>query len=128
MGSIKIKLPFPPSVNQLYGGGSRQKRFPTKKYKEWLASCPTLEPLNIDYPVKIFYTFTWPDKRKRDGGNFLKAPLDFLVNQGVLEDDNWQIVTSEIWKHMGVMPDHAGVEIEIQRVSGGTPHILPDKK
>ena len=120
---FKTRLPFPVSVNGLYGGGSGQKRFPSKKYKAWLQSCPTLEPLGIDYPVKIIYTFSWPDKRRRDLGNYTKAPLDFLVNQGVLKDDNWEIVTCEILKHDGVKKDNPGVLIEILRASDDTPCI-----
>ncbi len=110
---IKIVLPFPPSVNGLYGGGSGQKRFPSKKYKQWLHHCPTLEAINLKGPVKIYYTFYWPDKRIRDGQNYLKAPLDFLVNQGVLVDDNWNIVISETWDHIGIDKVNPRVVIEI---------------
>ncbi len=106
-------LPFPPSVNGLYGGGSGQKRFPSKRYKQWLSQCPELEALNISQPVKIVYTFYWPDKRVRDGQNFLKAPLDYLVNQHVLDDDNWSIVTSETWCHSGVDKKNGRVEVVI---------------
>jgi Holliday junction resolvase RusA-like endonuclease len=102
-----IILPFPPSVNGLYGGGSGQKRFPSKLYKAWL------EALGISQPVTVCYTFTWPDRRCRDGQNFIKAPLDYLVNSETLKDDNWLIVTSETWKHVGVDKNNARVEIEI---------------
>ena len=109
-----IVLPFPPSVNGLYGGGSGQKRFPSKRYKAWLASCPELPSLGISQLVTICYNFYWPDKRVRDGQNFMKAPLDYLVNQGVLADDNWTIVGSETWVHSGVDKDRSRVEVEIK--------------
>lgn len=109
----KFTLPFPPSVNGLYGGGSGQKRFPSKKYKEWLKSCPSIAAIGLNTKVAIIYTLVWPDKRIRDGQNFLKAPLDFLVNQGVLVDDNWNIVTSETWQHAGVDKQNPRIEIEI---------------
>lgn len=109
----KITLPFPPSVNGLYGGGSGQKRFPSKKYKEWLFLCPTLEPLGISQRVRIAYTFAFPDLRVRDGQNYMKAPLDYLVNEGVLQDDNWNLVVGEEWNHVGIDRKNARVEIEI---------------
>ena len=111
---IKIILPFPPSVNSLYGGGSGQKRFPSKKYKEWLKACPTLAPAGLKTPLAITYTFIWPDKRIRDGQNYMKAVLDFIVNQGVIVDDNWNIVTSEMWCHSGIDKQNPRVEIEIK--------------
>lgn len=113
----KIILPFPPSVNGLYGGGSGQKRFPSKRYKAWLALCERTphacpDPA-ISQPVTICYTFAWPDKRIRDGQNFMKAVTDYLVNAGVLADDNYNIIISETWKHIGVDKLRPRVEIEI---------------
>ena len=112
----KFTLPFPPSVNALYGGGSGQKRFPSKKYKAWLAVCPKLGAEGISQPVTVCYKFTWPDNRVRDGQNYMKAVLDYLTNEGVLVDDNWKIVTGETWCHAGVCKGNGKVEVEIQIV------------
>jgi len=109
----KFTLPFPPSVNSLFGGGSKQKRFPSKKYKEWLRSCPELESLRLSNEVAIEYTFAFPDKRVRDGQNYLKAVTDYLTKQGVIQDDNWKIVVSEIWNHMGVDRENPRVEVTV---------------
>jgi len=109
----KIILPFPPSVNSLYGGGSGQKRFPSKRYKKWLALCPELIPHLIEDPITICYTFAWPDRRLRDGQNFMKAVTDYLVKQGVIMDDNYSIIVSETWKHIGVDKVNPRVEVEI---------------
>lgn len=109
----KFTLPFPPSVNALYGGGSGQKRFPSKKYKDWLKSCPELISMALQGPLKINYIFSWPDLRVRDGQNYMKAPLDYLVNQNILQDDNWNIVTSETWSHSDIDRQNPRVEIEI---------------
>ena len=110
-----IVLPFPPSVNSLFGGGSKQKRFPSKKYKEWKASCPTLESTGISVPVHIHYTFAWPCRRNRDGQSYFKAVTDYLVSQGVILDDNYEIVDSESWDHVGVDKTNPRVEIRITR-------------
>jgi Holliday junction resolvase RusA-like endonuclease len=107
-------LPFPPTVNGLYGGGSGQKRFPSAAYKKWLMRCHALTPVGISQPVMISYTFAWPDRRVRDGQNYMKAALDYLVNQGVLADDNYNIVISETWKHIGVDKKNPRVEIEVE--------------
>lgn len=116
MDSCKITLPFPPSVDGLYGGGSKQKRFPSKRYKEWIAKCPELHE-RIYGIVHIEYKFFWPDKRRRDGQNYMKATTDYLVNNGVIEDDNWEIVTSENWTHGGVDKENPRVEITLTQRS-----------
>lgn len=109
----KFILPFPPSGNGLYGGGSGQKRFPSKKYKAWLASCPKLDPIAISQLVTVCYTYAWPDNRIRDGQNYQKATLDYLVNQGVLKDDNWKIVCGETWDHIGIDRKNPRVEVTV---------------
>lgn len=84
-------LPFPVSVNALYGGGSGQQRFKSKKYKAWLASCPYMPPLNLPL-VTIHYMLYFPDHRPRDAENFIKCCSDFLVAQRVIADDNWTVI------------------------------------
>lgn len=110
---FKYKIPFPPSVNGLYGGGSGQQRFKTKRYKDWCKSVPYLPDIQIDFPVKILYTFTWPDNRERDGQNYIKAVTDTLVNAGVIKNDDWTIITSETWDFDCVDKKNSGVTIQI---------------
>ena len=109
----KVKLPFPPSVNGLYGGGSGQQRFKTKRYKEWCKSVSYLPDLQIDVPITILYTFTWPDNRARDGQNYIKAVTDTLVNASVIKDDNWSIIVSETWDFDKVDKKESGVTVQI---------------
>ena len=112
-----FNVPFPPSVNALYGGGSGQQRFKTKRYKEWCKSVGYIVDLGIDYPVHITYTFTWPDARSRDGQNYLKAPTDLMVNAGMIKDDNWSIIQSESWDHNGIDKNNSGVLVKIYKIS-----------
>ena len=114
-------LPFPPSTNGLYGGGSNQKRFPSKAYKKWLAICPKLHGDKINEPVTMEYIFTFPDKGSRDISNYLKAPEDFLVNSGILEDDNYSIVTKILVRHLGVNKEHPSVEVVIRKAKPDSP-------
>jgi Holliday junction resolvase RusA-like endonuclease len=115
MDCYKITLPFPPSVNGLFGGGSQQKRFPSKQYKAWLSGLPRLAPLNISNPCHIHYKFYWPDNRIRDGQSYFKATTDYLVKQKVIVDDNWKILASESWSHGGVDKQNPRVDITIMQ-------------
>lgn len=36
--------------------------------------------------------FTFPDRRRRDLTNFADSVMDALVDAGVIEDDNWEVV------------------------------------
>lgn len=96
---IFITLPFPVSVNALYGGGSGQKRFPSKKYKAWLASCPTLKPHKIIKAMAV-YRFFVPDNRDRDLENNVKCVSDYLVKQQVIIDDCWKVIP-DLWISFG---------------------------
>lgn len=108
-----IILPFPPSVNGLYGGGSAQKRFPTQKYKNWLKSCPALHPHNLDN-IEIHYRYYFPDKRNRDTENYVKAVSDYLVNNKVIIDDNWLVIKKMTLTPMEIDRLNPRVEIFIE--------------
>jgi|SRR5580704_5963309 Holliday junction resolvase RusA-like endonuclease len=110
---MKFTLPFPPSVNAMFGGGSAQRRFKSKSYKEWLLKCPSLKAFKINYPVILDYTFFWPDKRIRDVGNYSKGVTDFLVSQEVILDDNWHIVVCETLRSGGIDKENPRVEVVI---------------
>lgn len=107
-------LPFPPSVNSAYGGGSGQRRFKSKQYKAWEKECPQLvlpECGAVDWPVSITYDFYMPDKRRRDIGNYEKVLTDMLVTQCILMEDNTKIVRQIILNYVGVDRDKPRVEI-----------------
>ena len=108
-----ITLPLPPSVNSLYEGGSKQKRFPSKRYKTWLAVCPRL-PMHNLANVKLRYDFYMPDNRARDCANLEKAITDFLVKQGVIIDDSWQYILEMTLRAMGIDKKNPRVEITIE--------------
>jgi Holliday junction resolvase RusA-like endonuclease len=109
---IKITLPFPPSVNSMFGGGSAQKRFPSKKYKQWLQDCPKLDAIGCD-KVELTYMYYFPDARERDSENYIKAVTDFLVKQGALKNDSWKEVLKMTIIPMGIDRLNPRVEIEI---------------
>lgn len=125
-----VILPLPPSSNALYGGGSAQKRFPTKAYKEWLSIVGKycIDPIDIDYPVEVSYVFHWPDNRVADQSNRVKATLDYLVKSRVLKDDNWKIVRAETLYSAGVSREHPRVEVSVRRIAYDIPYKDRSKK
>jgi crossover junction endodeoxyribonuclease RusA len=90
---IRIHLPFPPSVNALYGnGGSKRGRHKTKGYEDWirLASANIKDAHRQGLgPYSISICLEAPDKRGRDIGNLEKAVSDLLVMHGVIKDDRY---------------------------------------
>lgn len=110
---IEFSLPFPPSVNSLFGGGSAQKRFKSRKYKEWEKSCPALPCPMIDTPVSVSLVYYLPDMRLRDLDNYGKAIFDKMVSDGVLKDDSYKIIQEIVIRFGGVDKGNARVEISV---------------
>ena len=100
MKEARIYLPFPPSINSLYPSNkTTQRRFKSKKYKEWIDFADILYlqqmrglPKFIN-PVQFVIYLGRPDKRIRDAANYEKAVSDYLVRVELLADD------SLIWKN-----------------------------
>lgn len=90
---IRLHLPFPPSVNALYGnGGNSRGRHKTKGYDAWikLASI-VIKDIHRQRlgPYSLSICLEAPDKRGRDLGNLEKAVSDLLVMHGVVKDDRY---------------------------------------
>jgi crossover junction endodeoxyribonuclease RusA len=106
VSEIKLDLPFPPSVNNLFSQTRAGRRFPSKKYVAWRKQADwhiisaRLHKAKLTFPVLIRIELTPVDKRPRDGDNFTKGILDSLVRTGVLPDDNNQYVSdiSVTWR------------------------------
>jgi crossover junction endodeoxyribonuclease RusA len=90
--TYKGRMPFPPSVNQIYRNVPKVGRVKTGDYKVWekLAdSYGYLTPrVQFTTPVKAEYAFHKPDNRRRDISNLEKAVGDTLVRWGVVADDS----------------------------------------
>lgn len=88
---IKLKLPYPPSVNH-YWGQVGSKKFLGKKGKEFrenvfiCAVNARQGVLNGRLEVKV-YLYP-PDKRKRDIDNVLKSLLDAMEHASIYENDS----------------------------------------
>jgi Holliday junction resolvase RusA-like endonuclease len=97
---IRLDLPFPPSVNNLFSQSRTGRRFPSKKYVAWRRAADWLirssERLRIatlngsfhSEPVSIKIYLVAGDNRPRDADNYSKGIIDSLVRCGVLPDDS----------------------------------------
>jgi crossover junction endodeoxyribonuclease RusA len=95
--TTEIRLPFPPSTNNLFVNNPRGGRFISAKYREWIAlagaELQAQRPVKMAGPVSLVFRFEAPtNKRPRDISNLLKAPEDLLVKHGIIEGDSHLIV------------------------------------
>lgn len=90
---IRLTLPFPPGVNNLFATRGN-RRIVSQKYEAWrreahyLARAQVRAGTCIKGPFNIVLTFGRKDRRRRDLDGLAKAPLDLLVTLGIIEDDS----------------------------------------
>ena len=88
---IELRLPLPPSTNNLYITRGK-KRVISPKYRAWRddAGWALIEqkpkPVIGDFDLWLYVE--WPDKRRRDIDNSVKACLDLLVSHKLVDDDS----------------------------------------
>lgn len=84
-------MPFPPSVNNLYGEG-KKRRFRTKRYDEWIQYADIA--IRQQGPFEKFegrvdiIVHLGGGRSDSDCDNFNKAPIDRIVQHGIIEDDS----------------------------------------
>lgn len=112
-----LRLPFPPGVNNLYLNVPKVGRVISPRYRAWLAAAASalgdqlLTPVEGSFRVRLF--FDRPDRRKRDLDGLVKAPLDFLVKAGAIEDDHLSKSILLVWSDAA--PSKPGaVRIELE--------------
>ena len=83
--------------------GSRPCLFPSKKHTEWhkdaMLQISGMKKITSD---KIKLTFYAGDNRKFDLTNKAESIMDLLVDGGVIEDDNYSVVSELVLKFGGV--------------------------
>lgn len=121
MDSVKIALPFPPSVNTAYPTiikGRKPVRVKSAALKKWIEAAPQFD-FKFTKPVTISYLMFFPDRRERDGQNYMKVPLDYLVSEGILEGDDRTKVKGEQWFDGGIDKENPRIEITIKEYKNG---------
>ena len=90
MSSITLRLPVPPSTNNLFINVKHGGRVPSPKYRLWKQQAAdtlwTQKRKKIEGQVSV--RIVVPDKGRRDLDNFCKACLDFLVNHQFIATDD----------------------------------------
>lgn len=102
----RYSLPFPPSTHGLFRGG-RFKGDLNERYRKWrdeagwMLLSQGVERFNG--PVAIRVELRAPDRRPRDGDNFVKGPIDLLVKHGVIASDDNRFVreSTAAWSESG---------------------------
>lgn len=88
------------------------RSFPSAKYTAWHKDASSqligIEPITEKNIVLRFYL---PDNRRCDLTNKAESVMDLLVDNGLLEDDSWQITGSVILCPLGIDKDNPRVEI-----------------
>jgi crossover junction endodeoxyribonuclease RusA len=94
MAGVRINLPFPVSVHRTfrkYNGA-----YLSAAYRAWRDEAGWMlkqqKPVPVAGPVTVLIELRAPDKRRRDGDNYKKGPIDLLVSHGVIEADDSRIV------------------------------------
>jgi crossover junction endodeoxyribonuclease RusA len=91
-----VRLPFPPSTNNLFATVDRNGRGGTirvraRPYVSWSHAARmeflTSRRHHFKRPVVAEYVYGRPDNRRRDVANYEKAISDLLVEMNVLDDD-----------------------------------------
>ena len=101
MKRLELHLPMPPSVNGLYRDRKGAKgRTKSKAYKAWISEAAMMvrnqATTRFEGDVSLRFYFG-PRNRRADLFNFVKAPEDLLVSQGIIEDDRFVTKGTVVW-------------------------------
>lgn len=95
--SFFINSETPAKKNSRIVNRKTGRNFPSKRYQEWhqLAMLELNRQKKPDAPIKhchISLTFIHGDLRRRDSDNGCSSIMDLLVDERIIEDDNWKVV------------------------------------
>ena len=119
-----LKLPVPPSANNLFKNVPGQGRKPTKAYTKWQSDCryyvKMREPdeKGMIYRVQIVANID----RKRDIDNIIKPTLDLLKKLGHIYDDRYVDsvhIDRGRWLGIGQPMDKSFMKVLVQKRIGG---------
>ena len=108
-----IELPWPPSVNRYWRsvGGRVLISADGRKYRGRVEAVASADRFGGS-PVLVSIYAHFPDQRRRDLDNLLKAPLDALTAAGMWDDDS-QIQALTIRK-VGIDSAHPRLVVTVE--------------
>ena len=95
---IHIPLETPSKKNSRVVDRRTGRTFPNKRYTEWHKAASLYVRQSHAHPLDggpfaLYLEFTHGDRVRRDSDNGVSSILDLLVDCGVLQDDNWMVVS-----------------------------------
>lgn len=117
MDEIRLKLPYPPTVNHYYGtaGKHRYLKPQGKKFREDVAYI--IKQNNIktltDHEIMLTTWVTLPDKRERDLDNLNKAIQDSLSYGKAIESDKY--IKYNLIVRKGYNKGNGFIQIELKK-------------
>lgn len=117
--TIKGNPPAKKNQKQVFVKNGKMIVIPSKAHKDWHkdASKTFKMPRGGEFPLKsthtVTLTFYSPTKRKYDLTNKAETIMDFLVDMGVLSDDNYEVCPCVQLVYGGLKRNAAKTEIEI---------------
>jgi Holliday junction resolvase RusA-like endonuclease len=114
---IHIPLETPSKKNSRVVDRRTGRTFPNKRYTEWHKAASLYvrqqraHPLD-EGPFALYLEFTHGDRIRRDSDNGVSSILDLLVDCGVLQDDNWMVVSKIVTTNL-YDKGNPGVQISI---------------
>ena len=108
----------PPKKNsrRIFRVGQKVVNIPSLRYSKWhdMAWCDMPKHIEkAEEPCSVRIEYWMPDRRRRDLSNITESIMDFLVDQGVLSDDNCSVVIWLAMRNMGRDKENPRTEIEI---------------
>lgn len=87
---LRLALPFPPTVNNLFVNARGKGRVPSPGYAAWKREAAFMlgRPDTVRGPYHLTLIVQRPDRRRRDLDNLIKPLSDALVACGAVEDDS----------------------------------------
>lgn len=118
---IKLVLPYPPTVNNMYISRGYRKIL-SPKAKAWVEECLYRNKIFIgvgfgELPIKAYIKLYPPDRRVRDSDNVVKAIFDIGTKLGCYKDDR-QIVKHTVLKK-NLVRNKGFVEATFYSLDGG---------
>lgn len=111
---LKGRIPSKKNSRIIVCRGRFPMSLPSKSYTEWhKEQSQTLPKINTIDNCKMVITFYAPDKRPTDLSNKAESIMDLLVDNKILKDDNWFVVSSLSLILGGIDKDNPRAEIDI---------------
>jgi len=114
---ISGRIPSKKNSRNIFVRGGRLMNIPSKQYATWHKEASKELASKRVRPYKtvkrIELSFFAPDRRASDLTNKSESIMDLLVDNKIIPDDNWWVISEILITFMGVRKEKPGCEIVI---------------